>query len=84
MVHYVWVAELKFGIFTIDIRVWRELSEGMTNSIWIWCDYLKSIISVLAIRLEPVGPFGQVQIVCRFGRGRVSNSPGVYWNSAQI
>jgi len=40
MVHSVWMAELKFGIFTIDIGVWRELPEGMTNSIWIRCDQL--------------------------------------------
>ena len=35
----VWIAELKFGINTIDIRVWRELLVAMTNSILIWCDY---------------------------------------------
>ena len=29
------LAELKFRIFTIDTRVWRELPEGTTNSIWI-------------------------------------------------
>jgi len=35
MVHFVWMVEMKFGIFTIDIGVWRELPEGTTNSIWI-------------------------------------------------
>jgi len=35
MVHSVWMTELKFRIFTIDIGVWRELLEGTTNSIWI-------------------------------------------------
>jgi len=33
MVHSVWMAELKFEIFTIDIGVWRELPEGTTNPI---------------------------------------------------
>jgi len=54
------MTELKLEIFTIDIRVWIELSEGATNSIWIRCDNLKSIVNVLAIHLELVGPFGQV------------------------
>ena len=49
MMHSVWMTELKFGVFTNDIGVWRELPEGTTNSIWIRCD-LKSIVSVLAIR----------------------------------
>ena len=48
------MAELKFKIFTIDIKVWRELLVATTNLIWIRCDHLKSIVSVLAIRLEPV------------------------------
>ena len=26
--HSVWIAELKFEIFTIDIEVWRESPEG--------------------------------------------------------
>ena len=43
-VHSVWMAELKFEIFIIDIGVWREFPEGMTNLIWIQCDHLKSII----------------------------------------
>ena len=63
MVHSVWMTELKIEIFTIDIEVWREPPEGTTNSIWIRCNHLKSIVSALAIRLEPVGPFGQVEIV---------------------
>ena len=50
MVHSVWIAEQKFEIFTIDIKVWRELLVATTNSIWIRCDHLKSIVSVLAIR----------------------------------
>jgi len=33
MVHSVWMAELKFRIFTIDIEVWRVLSERTTNSV---------------------------------------------------
>ena len=33
IVHSVWIAELKFRIFTIDIRIWREFPEGTTNSI---------------------------------------------------
>jgi len=35
MVLSVWIAELKFGINTIDIRVWREFLVATTNSIWI-------------------------------------------------
>jgi len=48
MVHSVWMAELKFEIFTIDNGVWKELPEGITNSIWIRNDHLKSIVSVCA------------------------------------
>jgi len=54
MVHSVWMAELKFRIFIIDIGVWRELPKGMTNSIWIRCDHLKSIIGVMAIHFGTV------------------------------
>jgi len=75
-VHSVWMTELKFRIFTIDIGVWRELPEGTTNSIWIQYDHLKSIVSMLAIHLEPIGLFGQVMIVCRFAQYRVSISSG--------
>jgi len=84
MVHSFWMAELKFEIFTIDIGIWRELPEGTTNSIWIRCDHLKSIVNVMAIHLEPVGSFGQVEIVCRFRRDHVSISLGVHCSSAQI
>ena len=66
MVHSICMAKLKFEIFTIYIGVWREYLEGMTDSIWIQYNHLKSIVSVLAIRLEPASPFGQVEIVCRF------------------
>jgi len=74
MVHSVWMAELKFEIFTIYIGVWRELPEGTTNSICIRCDHLTSIVSVSAIRLESIGLFGQDEIMCRFRRDRVSIS----------
>ena len=48
-------------------------------------DQLKSIVRVLAIRLkEQVSSIGQVEIVCRFRRDRVSISPGIHWSSAQI
>ena len=70
----VWMTELKFRIFTIDIIVWGELPEGTTNSIWIRCDHLKSIVSVLAIRFGT--GFGQVEIVCKFCRDYVSISTG--------
>ena len=33
MVHSIWIAELKFGINTIDIGVWRELLVMTTNLI---------------------------------------------------
>jgi len=68
MVHSVWITELKFEIFTIDIEVWRESPEGTTNSIWIRCDHLKSIVSVLAIHLEPISSVW-------ISRDRVSISP---------
>ena len=49
MIHSIWITELKFRIFTIDIEVWREWPEGTTNSSRLCCDHLKSIISVLVI-----------------------------------
>ena len=33
IVHYIWIAELKFEINTIDIGIWRELLVATTNSI---------------------------------------------------
>ena len=69
----------------------------MTNSIWIWWDQWKSIVSMLAIRLkEHVSSVGQVEIVCRFrqdrvsilsersSRDRLSISPGFWWILAHI
>ena len=76
MVHFVWMAELKFEIFTIDIGVWREFPEGTTNSIWIQCDHLKSIVSVLAIHLESGSSVWP-------SRDRVLISPRSYVNFVQ-
>jgi len=65
MVHYIGIAELKFRIFIIDIEDWRESLEGMTNSIWIMRDHLKSIVSVCWRFISNLfHPFGQVEIVC--------------------
>ena len=80
MVHFVWMAELKFEIFTIDIRVWKELPEGTTNSIWIRCDHLKSIVSVSAIRWNRLVRSAKsrlcadfVEIVCRISPGTLKS-----------
>ena len=35
MVYSVWIVELEFGIFTIDIGVWRELPEGTVGCLKI-------------------------------------------------
>ena len=80
MVHSVWMTELKFGSFTIDIRVWRQLPKGTADSIWIWCDHLKLIVSVLAIRfrnrlvrsVKSRSCVDFVEIVCRFHLKRSS------------
>ena len=69
-----WIIELEFGIFTIDIGVWRELLVVTTNSIWIWCDHWKSIVCVLAICLLGTG------FVYWPSRDRVSISPRSYDN----
>jgi len=46
-----------------------------TNSVGIYWDQWKSIVCVLAIRLkEQVSSVGQVEIVCRFRRDRLSIS----------
>ena len=49
------LAELKIWYPHNCIGVWRELLEGMTNSIWIdfgsliwiWCDHMTSIVTLL-------------------------------------
>ena len=77
MVQSIWIAELKFEIFTIDIGVWRDSPEGTTNSIWIRCNHLKSIVSVCwRFVCNQFRLFGQVEIVCRFRGDRVSISSG--------
>jgi len=89
------MTELKFGIFTID-GVWRELSEGTTNSIWIQCDHVKSIVSMLAIHFGTgwsVQPSrDRVSISPKVLKPRscvdfaeiVSVSSGVHWSSTHI
>jgi len=39
----------------IDIGVWRALPEGMTNSVWIRYDHLKSIVYMLEIHFVGTG-----------------------------
>jgi len=70
MVHSFWIPELKFGINTIDIGVWRELLVATTNSIWIWCDHWKSIIYVCwrFVFKEPVSSVDQVETCVDFAK----------------
>ena len=84
MMHSIWIAELKLEAYNWYWSLVR-VAGGNDNSIWIWSDQRKSIVRVVVIHLkEHVSSVGQVEIVCRFRRDRVSISPGIRWSSAQI
>ena len=90
MVHSVWITELKIWIFIINIRVWRELPEETTNSIWIdsiiwirwdrlwvWRELLLATTNSIMHWINHLDPVWSIEINCKCVLG---DSIGTGWS----